>query len=153
MGKPKYIESPEKMWEHFCNYRNEIKANPIYIIEQKKGNTIIPKDFSGEMPDSIVKLPTQRPLTIEGFENWCADNDIIEDLGHYFANTDKRYEDYCTICKRIKQTIRQDQIEGGMVGIYNPSITQRLNGLVEKQEREVKGTLNIPQIPDIGKRK
>jgi hypothetical protein len=30
--------------------------------------------------------------------------------------------------------IRQDQIEGGMVGQYNPSITQRLNGLTEKTD-------------------
>ena len=40
-----------------------------------------------------------------------------------------------------------------MVGIFNPSITQRLNGLVDKKETELKGTLNIPQLPDIGKRK
>jgi hypothetical protein len=30
--------------------------------------------------------------------------------------------------------IRQDQIEGGMAGVYNPSITQRLNGLKENIE-------------------
>ena len=34
--------------------------------------------------------------------------------------------------------IRQDQIEGGMSGIYNPSITQRLNGLTDKSEVMVK---------------
>lgn len=145
MGKNKYIESPEKMWEYFIAYKEETKSNPIFIIEQKRGNTILPKDLSNistetlkEAMSSVVHLPTQRPLTFEGFENWCADNGIIEDLGHYFANTDKRYEDYCTICSRIKRAIRQDQIEGGMVGIYNPSITQRLNGLTDKQEVENK---------------
>lgn len=141
------------MWEHFCSYRNELHDNPIYIVEQKKGNTIIPKGFEGEIPDSIVRIPAKRPLTLEGFENWCSDNDIIQDLGHYFANTDNRYENYRTICSRIKKTIRQDQIEGGMVGIYNPSITQRLNNLVDKQETEHKGSINIPQVPDIGNRK
>jgi hypothetical protein len=40
-----------------------------------------------------------------------------------------------------------------MVGIYNPSITQRLNGLVDKKETEIKGGLNIPNLPDIGNRK
>jgi hypothetical protein len=30
--------------------------------------------------------------------------------------------------------IRQDQIEGGMVGQFNPSITQRLNSLTEKTD-------------------
>lgn len=152
MGKTKYIETPEKMWEHFMSYKKHIEENPLFLVEQKKGNTIIPKDFKGEIPDAIIKLPLKRPLTIEGFENWCADNEIIEDLGHYFANTDNRYEDYCTICSRIKKAIRQDQIEGGMCGIYNPSITQRLNGLVDKKETEVR-TINIPELPDIGNRK
>ena len=42
--------------------------------------------------------------------------------------------------------ISGDQIQGGMAGLYNPSITQRLNGLVEK----VDNTVNItpPLFPD-----
>ena len=35
----------------------------------------------------------------------------------------------------------KDQIEGGMAGIYNPSITQRLNNLVEKVQED--GNKNI----------
>lgn len=137
MGKRKYIETPEKMWEYFLAYKVEIKSNPINIVEQKKGNTIIPKNFDGDLGKAlnpIISLPMQRPLTLEGFENWCADNEIIEDLSHYFCNLDNRYSDYIAICSRIRRTIRQDQIEGGMVGIYNPSITQRLNGLADKKE-------------------
>jgi hypothetical protein len=49
------------------------------------------------------------------------------------------YEDYRTICKCIEDEIRTDQIEGGMVGQYNPSITQRLNGLTEKQDVTTNG--------------
>ena len=93
--------------------------------------------FGGKDFSSDYEL-LERPLTLEGFENWCSDQGIIEDLGHYFANTDKKYSDFCTICSRIRKTIRQDQIEGGMVGQYNPSITQRLNGLIEKSQVEVK---------------
>jgi hypothetical protein len=73
-------------------------------------------------------------LTIEGFENYLEDLEIISHLSDYFANTNNNYSDYSTICSRIKRNVKQDQIEGGMAGIYNPSITQRLNNLVEKQE-------------------
>ena len=45
----------------------------------------------------------------------------------FFYLASSRYSDYIRICSRIRRTIRQDQIEGGMAGIYNPSITQRLN--------------------------
>jgi hypothetical protein len=47
---------------------------------------------------------------------------------------DQSYSAYLPICSHIKKLIRQDQIEGGMVGQYNPSITQRLNGLTEKTD-------------------
>mgnify|MGYP000255236527 CR=1 FL=1 len=143
MAKHKYIETAERMWELFCAYRDELKSKPLYLCEQKKGNTSI-KITSGkdgaspsfEMPSDIVRLPLQRPLTMEGFENYLFTNDIISDVSDYFENKDGRYSDYLPICRAIKRMIRQDQIEGGMVNIYNPSITQRLNGLVEKTENK-----------------
>lgn len=126
MGRYKLIKDSLELWSMFERYREETKKNP------RKKMVFGGKDFSSD-----YEL-LERPLTLEGFENWCSDQGIIEDLGHYFANTDKRYSDFCTICSRIRKTIRQDQIEGGMVGQYNPSITQRLNGLIEKSQVEVK---------------
>jgi len=144
MARPfgtKYIETPEKLWELFEAYKNNVKDNP------RKKHTFVGKDGNSEFE------LLERPLTLDGFECWCADNNIIGDLSHYFANTDNRYTDYLTICSRIKKAIRNDQIEGGMVGQYNPSITQRLNGLVDKKETEHKGQINIPQVPNIANRK
>lgn len=135
MGKNKYIENPEKMWEYFERYKKEVKQDVILV-----------HDFVGKDAEEVYRRK-ERPLTLEGFENWCADNEIIEDLGHYFANTENRYENYRTICSRIKKVIRQDQIEGGMAGIYNPSITQRLNNLVERTE--VKEVKEQPLFPDV----
>jgi hypothetical protein len=124
-GNGKYIETPEKMWEYFEAYRSQVKANP-------RTKTVFPGK------DAIPQHePLERPLTLEGFENWCADAGIIDGLEHYFANTKGNYSDYLSICSRIKRVIRQDQIEGGMVGQYNASITQRLNSLVDKQENQV----------------
>lgn len=125
MSKRKYIETPEILWEHFQNYKKETKSKPFLI-----------KDWVGK--DAFnVQREKERPLTIEGFECWLFDNDIIGDLSHYFANTNDKYSEFLTICSRIKKAVRQDQIEGGMAGMYNPSITQRLNGLVEKTQTDV----------------
>jgi hypothetical protein len=127
MARPKgtkYIETPEKMWELFCDYKKEVKDNP------RKKHTFVGKDGVSEFE------LLERPLTMEGFECYVADLDIINDLGDYFSNKDNKYLDYSTICSRIKKEIKNDQIEGGMVGQYNPSITQRLNGLVDKKETE-----------------
>jgi len=126
MGKHKYIETPEKMWELFEQYRVYTKSRPILV-----------QDFVGKDGDEVNRKK-ERPLTIDGFECWCYDNEIISDLSNYFANSDNKYSDYSTICSRIRKAVRTDQIEGGMSGIYNPSITQRLNGLTDKSEVMVK---------------
>lgn len=71
---------------------------------------------------------------MEGFECYLFEQGVIADASDYFENKDNRYSDYIPICRIIKKMIRKDQIEGGMAGIYNPSITQRLNGLKEQTE-------------------
>lgn len=129
MARPfgtKGIETPEKMWELFEKYKTEIKSNPILV-----------QDFVGKDGDEVYRKK-ERPLTIDGFECWLFDNGFIGDLSHYFANTNNSYTDYLTICHAIKKVTRNDQINGGMAGIYNPSITQRLNGLTDKSEMTVK---------------
>lgn len=125
MGRNKHIETPDKLWDYFKEYKEQTKSNPFKV-----------KDWVGK--DALdVYREKERPLTMEGFECWLFDKDIIGDLSHYFYNIDKRYTDYIVVCSRVKKAIRQDQIEGGMSGMYNPSITQRLNGLVEKTQTEV----------------
>jgi hypothetical protein len=122
MGKNKYIETPDKLWEYFLSYKTEVKSKPFLI-----------KDWVGK--DAVdVYREKEKPLTIEGFECWLYDQNIISHLSDYFANSDNKYSEYSTICLRVKKAVRQDQIEGGMAGVYNPSITQRLNNLVEKTE-------------------
>ena len=120
----KYIETPEVMYKLFNEYREQVKASSFKIIDWVGGQ------------GKEVERKKEKPLTLEGFENYTFERGIIADLGDYFRNKDDRYSDYATICMRIKKIIRQDQIEGGMAGIYSTSITQRLNGLVEKTENK-----------------
>ncbi len=75
---------------------------------------------------------------MEGFKVYCFNE--IGSIKHYFENRDNSYDEYVPICTHIRDIIRNDQIDGGMVGQYNPSITQRLNGLVEKTENKNENT-------------
>lgn len=136
MAKKKYIDTPEKLWELFTAYKKEVKSNPI----SKNG-------FAGKDADEVF-FKLERPLTMEGFECYVYDQDIINDLGDYFSNKDSKYADYSTICSRIRKEIRADQISGGMAGIYNPSITQRLNGLTEKIQEDGTKELTIKVVKE-----
>lgn len=126
MGKHKYIETPEKMWELFMGYKEYVINNPILV-----------QDFVGKDGDEVYRKK-QRPLTMEGFECYVMDNTEITypDLSRYFANQDDAYTEYLAITSRIKKEIRNNQIEGGMAMIYSQNLTARLNGLAEKTDNK-----------------
>lgn len=132
--KQKYIESPEKLLEHFDKYRHHIKNRPIIV-----------KDWVGKDAD-MVEREKERPLTMDGFSAWLFEERITGNIRDYFGNKGGAYETYSDVCYAIKEIIRADQIEGGMAGIYNPSITQRLNGLVDKTDNVIR--TEQPLYPD-----
>jgi hypothetical protein len=133
MAKHKYIETPEKLYELFEEYKANRKPREI----QKATATGVKSEWHTP------------PLTMEGFEIYCFKLGMT--VEHYFKNTNGAYEEYCPICSIIKREIRNDQIEGGMVGQYNPSITQRLNGLTEKTDVTTNGKdLNEIKINIVG---
>jgi hypothetical protein len=124
MSKHKYIKTPELLWEMFEAYKLKTQSTPRLIDKALQ---------SGKVVQEALRVP----LTLEGFEVYGYEQGVT--LDHYFKNTNGAYEDYCPVCQRIKKSIRQDQIEGGMVGQYNPSITQRLNNLTEKTDVTTNG--------------
>ena len=132
--KKKYIESPEMMWQLFEEYQIKVKSNPFMV-----------RDWVGGMAMQVER-PKEKPLTYEGFSNYVFSKGIIKDTDDYFGNTGGAYELYSEVCARIKRVIREDQIAGGMAGMYNPSITQRLNNLVEKTQTDLK--IEQPLFPE-----
>jgi hypothetical protein len=121
VGRPRNIETPDELYILFKQYKEEVKSNPR-----------IKSVFGGKEFEERAE-PLERPLTMEGFRVYCFDK--VGCVKQYFDNPDKRFNEFVTICTHIKEIVRQDQIEGGMVGQYNPSITQRLNGLKEQVEQ------------------
>lgn len=122
MGKHKNIKNPDQLWTLFIGYKTAVKKKPRhrFVMNQRTGR--------------MIKEKLEVPLTKEGFYNYVAYQGFMTTLKDYFSNRENRYESFVPICTRIRAEITQDQIEGGMVGQYNPSITQRLNGLTDKQE-------------------
>lgn len=124
MGQHKSIKSPEYLWELFKEYELDVESRPFLV-----------QDFVGK-DGNEVQRKRQRCLSVEGFEDFLFEKGIINDLGDYMSNKEGRYSDFIDICKAIRRRCRRDQIEGGMAGIYNHSITARLNGLVDKVQED-----------------
>ena len=129
----KYIETPEIMWDLFCQYVKHESSNPMYKVEY------VGKD--GEQ----VNTPLQVPITFEGFECWVADQNIIQDLGEYSSNQDGHYKEYIQVIKRIRSNCFSQNFKGAAVGLFNAQLISRKLGLTEKVQQT---NIEQPLFPD-----
>ena len=127
----------------FQNFSQLPKTNEFYQSKEWEKIQYVGKD--GQRKVDHPKLP----LTASGFYVYCMDEGL-GNVEQYFTNPNNIYDDFISICSRIKKEIRTDQITGGMLGFYNPSITQRLNNLTEKVEST---TLDLSRVPEWMKKK
>lgn len=125
MGKHKYIETPNDMWELFHNYVKWCKDNPVTS-----------EDYVGGAGKKVVRN-YERPLTVSGFRAFGHREGVT--IHHYFSNTDDAYKEYRSICRAIEDEIRDYQLTGGLIGLLNSSITQRLNNLTERVDTTTQG--------------
>jgi len=131
MHPTRIFKTPEDLEKAFEQYKESLKE------EAKQWLKIQYVGKDGER----VEDPQKVPYTLEGFKRFCRKK--YGEVQNYFDNTDNYYEDFYVICRTIKEEIRENQITGGMLGFFNPSITQRLNNLKESQETETKGEIIV----------
>ena len=97
----------------------------------------------GDLAGTIISIPTKTPLTIQGFCNFAG---VSSELYARYKQ-DKGFEDYHGITMYIDSIIKQNQLEGSMVGAYNPNIVARLLGLAEKTENDhTSGGQSLPPV-------
>ena len=121
-GRPPRFATAEDIWTEFCAY---VKFTDGYKIE---------------LPQHIVKGnkreegrggQVSQPLTLDGFMAFCGIGQCWKDFARYQC---ERGEDFSTVITRVRNTVRTDQIAGGLAGVYNSNLTARLNGLTDRQD-------------------
>lgn len=129
MPKHKYIETPEKLYELFEKYTEDTK---------RRVRTIPKATNKGVLYEEHIP-----PLTIDGFKTYA--NKQGTDINRYWYNVEGAFDAYVSIVTRIKEEIRNDQVEGALVGQYQQNIVARLNNLTEKTDVTSNGE-NINEI-------
>ena len=135
MHPTRIFKTPEELEQAFEQYKESLKE------EAKQWLKIQYVGKDGER----VADPQKVPYTLEGFKRFCRKN--YGDVEQYFWNKDNYYNDFVGICSYIKNEIRENQITGGLLGFYNPSITQRLNNLTDKVETTIVEQQLFPDVP------
>jgi len=125
MHGERIFKTPEDLMQAFEEYKADLKEQAKeWLKVQYVGK-------EGQRVTDAQKVP----MTFEGFKRYCREH--YGEVEQYFVNAGDYYSDFISICSYIKEEIRENQIIGGLLGFYNPSITQRLNGLTEKSEQTV----------------
>ena len=125
MHPTRIFETPEQLLTAFNLYKEDLA---------KQSNEWLKVQYVGKDGERVTD-PQKVPMTYEGFKRFCRVN--YGEVKQYFEDKDGYYKEFVDICSHIKDEIRENQIIGGLLGFYNPSITQRLNGLTDKSESKV----------------
>ena len=134
MHPTRIFKTPEELYAAFEGYKKDL---------DEKAKEWLKVQYVGKDGDRVTDK-YKLPYTLEGFERYCYDNHGV--VEQYFKNQDGLYDDFIPVCLRVKNEIRENQILGGLLGVYNPSITQRLNGLTDKTSSE--HNINVNKLPD-----
>lgn len=112
----------DELWQLFLSYVETRKSDPIKV-----------EDWVGAAAKRVDRK-REKPLTKNGFFLYVKNVKGCW-VKHYFEKkATVPYEPYKEIIDMIEESIKDDQIVGAMCGIYNATITARLNGLTEKVE-------------------
>ena len=123
--------TPEELQELFEEYKEHVKNNPFLIHE-----------FVGKDGTSVMRSK-ERPLTKDGFELFVRQKGKAKGLDQYIYNQNGAYNDFMGFLKDFDLEIRDNQLSGAMAGIFNPTITARMNNLTESTKQEHDGKIEV----------
>lgn len=126
MARPKgtkYIETPERLWDLFAEYKEETLKNKLTVPQS-------------HVKLGVVYLDYYPPITEQDFERWLANQDIVSQTKDYFTNRDERYTDYVPIVTRIKNEIYAHNFKYAAVGAFKENLIARQLGIADKAENK-----------------
>lgn len=117
MGRPRAY-TPEALEAKFEEYVEWAKKHPSFVNKVSAGE--------------IIPIPIERPLTLVGF---CVFADIVKNTFREY----ERQEEFLSVTTRARTAFAKSQIEGALIGAYNPNIVARLQGLADRQDVTTNG--------------
>jgi hypothetical protein len=128
LGRPRKIESPEKLWEYACEYFEQVDNNPFKREEFIRG---------GDKAGKKVSLNSMMPYTWAGLDEYLIKHRIISSIEDYRQNRNGAYDDFLGVITRINQVMWNQKFSGAAVGALKENIIARELGMYDN-EKELK---------------
>jgi hypothetical protein len=147
-GGPPLFEHPVQLLEATLKYFEWSEANPIPSADVRI--------IKGKVVD--VGPGLRRPFTLINFCHFCGVTEgwllrYIEELNKKKAGpcTQKdlnQIQDFCRVIEFVRESCRNQQVNGAMVGQFNANIVARLNGLKDSVDMTSNGE-TVGPVPAI----
>jgi len=128
MGRP-FKYDAEQIKQLYNDYKEYISTQYFERPELIK---------SGERAGEVIYIKVYKPQTIESFCLYI-DMDLKTYYNYINGNSDNIDENLIQNLMYVHTSIKDSQISGATVNVYNPMIVSRVNGLTETQQLEVTG--------------
>ena len=126
-GRPPKFKTPEELESKAEEYFKWCDANPIRIYKRKDaGANQTAKSGSG-VKSQEGEAFANRPYTLDGLSLWCGIA-AWKDFRAYHQN-----DEFSAVITALETRVRDQQVSGAMVGVYNSNLTARLNGIADTQ--------------------
>lgn len=130
-GRKPIFASPEQLESACEEYFQWVEDNPLW--EDKVTS------FQGvNTHEPIAKM---RAMTLDGLY-------LFLDIHHDTWAEYRKRDGFTEITTRVERAIRSQKFAGAAADLLNPNIIARDLGLVDKQETEHTGSINVTILPD-----
>lgn len=133
VGRPPKFKTPLELAQVADDYFAWCDANPIETSTRKLVGAKQNTKTGSEAKSDETKFTARRPYTLDGFCYWANISDwpLMKQKKCY------QTKEFIGVIKAIEVKIRNQQVSGAAVGIYNPNLVARLNGIVERTETDI----------------
>ena len=140
-GRPPKFKTPEELAEKAEGYFQYCDTHPIEVWQRKAAAANqSAKNGSGVKSDEGT-MYIRRPYTLDGLMLWLDLGMNWRDFRAYHAD-----DDFSAVIRTLDARVRDQQVSGAVVGMYNANLVARLNGISESVQ--VEGTIPVQLIDD-----
>jgi hypothetical protein len=139
-GRPRIFKTPDELWYSAQEYFKWCDDNPDYKIEMLKKSILEEDLITGEFTlIHYVSVPVKRAYLWSGL---CLYLGVDVSFFTQFENgldlSKEEDKEFYKVVRAIRDTIKADQVTGGLNGTLNANLVARLQGIAEKRELESK---------------
>ena len=139
-GRPPKFKTPEELQEKAEVYFQYCDTHPIEVWQRKAAAANqSAKNGSGVKSDEGT-MYIRRPYTLDGLGLWCG----IANWRDFRAN--HASDEFSTVIRTLEARVRDQQVSGAVVGMYNANLVARLNGISESVQ--VEGNIPVQLVDD-----